>query len=215
MMTAAAMLSRKGRLRGVRDNDDSEEEVVEVDDSDTTSAASGGGGRQKGGLEESLRRTARPTAPTGRMGAVTTKSTKTCRPPPRHRIVGDSGVDCRDDIGGRGGRSNGSSENEDRGQDSDHDDICPSFSYSYHPSFSLADPPAPSLPDIAGGGGDTRHAAFGGNGDDQDDVAVLPRWRLDAGNANAQGADAVAGGVVIDKLNPFLVYYLHYESYLH
>ena len=64
MMTAAAMLSRKGRLRGVRDNDDSEEEVVEVDDSDETVAALGGGGWRKGGFEESLRRTARPTAPT-------------------------------------------------------------------------------------------------------------------------------------------------------
>jgi hypothetical protein len=90
MMTAAAMLSREGRQWGIRDNDDGEEEVVEVDDSDKTVAASGGGGRQKGRFEESLRRMARPTAPTGRMGAVTTKSTKTCRPPPRHRIVGVS-----------------------------------------------------------------------------------------------------------------------------
>ena len=81
MMTAAAMLSREGRWRGIRDNDDDEEEVVEMDDSDETVAALGGGGRRKGGFEESLRRTARPTAPTGRMGAVTTKSTKTCRPP--------------------------------------------------------------------------------------------------------------------------------------
>ena len=55
----------------------------------------------------------------------------------------------------------------------------------------------------------------GGDGDDQDDVGVLPRWRLDAGNANAHGADAVAGGVVIDKLNPFLICYLHYDFYLH
>ena len=76
MMTVAAMLSREGRRRGVRDNDDGEEEVLEVDDSDETVAASGGGGRRKGGFEESLRRTARPTAPTGRMGAVTAKSTK-------------------------------------------------------------------------------------------------------------------------------------------
>jgi hypothetical protein len=83
-MKAAAMLSREGRRRGVRDNDNEEEEVVEVDDSDETVVASGGGGRQKGGFEESLRRMARPTAPTGRMGAVTTNSTKTCRPPPRH-----------------------------------------------------------------------------------------------------------------------------------
>ena len=87
-MTAAAMLSREGRRWGVRDNDDGEEEVVEVDDSNETVAASGGGGRRKGGFEESLRRTARPTAPTGRMGEVTTKSTKTCHPPPRQRIVG-------------------------------------------------------------------------------------------------------------------------------
>ncbi len=62
------------------------------------------------------------------------------------------------------------------------------------------------------GGG---RAARGGNGDNQDDVAVLPRWRLDAGNANAHGADVVAGGVVIDKLNPSLIYYLHYDFYLH
>ena len=74
-----------------------------MDNNDETVAALGGGGRRKGGFEESLRRTARPTAPTGRMGAVTTKSTKTCRPPPRHRIVSNSGVDCQDDNGGRGG----------------------------------------------------------------------------------------------------------------
>ena len=67
-MMAAAMLSREGRQQGVRDNDDGEEEVVEVDDSDETFTASGGGGRQKGGFEESLRRTARPAAPTGRWG---------------------------------------------------------------------------------------------------------------------------------------------------
>jgi hypothetical protein len=41
MMTAAAMLSRKGRRRSVRDNDDGEEEGVEVDDSDETVVASG------------------------------------------------------------------------------------------------------------------------------------------------------------------------------
>jgi hypothetical protein len=46
-------------------------------------------------------------------------------------------------------------------------------------------------------------------------VAVLPRWRLDAGNANAHGADTVAGGVVIDKLNPSFIYFLHYDFYLH
>jgi hypothetical protein len=86
-MTVAAMLSREGRRRGVRDNDDGEEEVLEVDDSDETVAASRGGGRRKGGFEESLRRTARPTAPTGRMGAVTTKSTKTCRPPATTRTT--------------------------------------------------------------------------------------------------------------------------------
>ena len=50
---------------------------MEVDDNNKTAAASGGGGRQKGGFEESLRKTARPTAPTGRMGAVMAKSTKT------------------------------------------------------------------------------------------------------------------------------------------
>jgi hypothetical protein len=43
---------------------------------------------------------------------------------------------------------------------------------------------------------------------------VLPSWRLDAGNANAHGADAAAGGVVIDKINPFLIYFLHYDFYL-
>ena len=53
MMTAAAMLSREGRRRGVRDNGDGEEEGVEVDDSNETIAASGGGGRRKGGFEES------------------------------------------------------------------------------------------------------------------------------------------------------------------
>jgi hypothetical protein len=51
---------------------------VEVDDNNETVTALGGGGRQKGGFEESLRITARPTALTGRMGALTTKSTKTC-----------------------------------------------------------------------------------------------------------------------------------------
>jgi hypothetical protein len=203
-MTAAAMLSRKGRRRGVCDNDDGEEEVVEVDDSDETVTASGGGGRQKGGFKESLRRTARPTAPTGRMGAMTMKSTKTCCPPPRHRIVGNSGVDCRDDDGGRGGGGDGGIENDDRGRDGDHnDDVCPSSSCSYRPSFSLVDPPATSLPSVAGGGG---RAARGGDGNDQDNVAVLPRWRLDAGNTNAHSANAVAGGVVIDKLNPSLIF---------
>jgi len=147
------------------------------------------------------------------MGAVTTKSTKTCRPPPRHRIVGDSGADCRDNGGGHGGGGDGGSENDDRGRDGDHDDVRLSSSYSYRPSFSSADPPAPSLPDVAGGGGG--RMARGGDGNDQDAMAVLPRWRLDAGNANAHGADAVTGGVVIDKLNPFLIYYLHYDCYLH
>ena len=99
-MMAVAMLSRKSRQWGYRDNDDGKEEVVEVDDSDETVAASRGGGRRKGGFEESLRRTARPTAPTGQMGVVTMKSMKTCRPPTRHRIFGNSGVDCRDDDGG-------------------------------------------------------------------------------------------------------------------
>ena len=76
MMTAAAMLSREGGRWGDRDDDDGKEEVVEVDDSDKNVVASGGGGRQKGGFEESLRRMARPTAPTGRMGAVMAKSMK-------------------------------------------------------------------------------------------------------------------------------------------
>ena len=75
-MTAEAMLNRKSRPWGYRSDDDSEEEVVEVDYYDETVAASGGGGRRKGGFEESLRRTAWPTAPTGWMGAVTAKSRK-------------------------------------------------------------------------------------------------------------------------------------------
>ncbi len=75
-MTAAAMLSCESRWWGYCDDDDGEEEVVEVVYYDETVAASGGGGRQKGGFKESLRRTARPTAPTGRMGAVTAKSMK-------------------------------------------------------------------------------------------------------------------------------------------
>ena len=153
-MTAAAMLSRKGRWWGVRDNDDSEEEVVEVDDSNKTAVASGGGGRRKDGFEESLRGMARPTALTEQMGAVTTKSTKTCRPPPHHCIVSDSGVDCRDDDGHRGGGGDGGSDNDDRGRDGDHNDnVSPSSSCSYHPFFSLADPPSPSLPSVAGWGG--------------------------------------------------------------
>ena len=45
-----------------------------------------------------------------------------------------------------------------------------------------------------------------GGGDDQDDVAVLRRRRLDVGNANTHSADAMAGGVVIDKLIPLLIY---------
>jgi hypothetical protein len=94
MMTAAAMLSHEGRRWGIRDNDDGEEEVMEVDDSNENVAVSGGGGRQKGGFEESLRRTARPTAATGWMGAVRTKLMKICCPPPHHRIVGNGGVDC-------------------------------------------------------------------------------------------------------------------------
>ena len=79
------------------------------------------------------------------------------------------------------------------------------------PSPRRTHPPCPS-PTLPVGGG---WAAHGGNGNNQDDMAVLPSWRLDAGNANAHGADAVAGGVVIDKLNPFLIYYLHYDFYLH
>ena len=55
---------------------------------------------KKGGFEESLRRTATLAAPTGRTGAVTTESTKSRHPPPRHRIVSNCGVDCRDNDGG-------------------------------------------------------------------------------------------------------------------
>ncbi len=75
-MTAAAMLSRKSRRWGYCDDDDGEEEVVEVVYYDETVAALGGGGRRNGGFEESLRRMARPTAPTGWMVAVTAKSMK-------------------------------------------------------------------------------------------------------------------------------------------
>jgi len=36
---------------------------------------------------------------------------------------------------------------------------------------------------------------------------MLHRWRLDVGNANSDGANAMAGGwVVIDKLIPSLIY---------
>ena len=103
MMTVTRMLSCKGSWWGVHDNDDGKEEVVEVDVNDETIVASGGGGRQKSGFEEPSRRPARLTAATGLMGMVTTKSTKTRRPPPRHRIVGDGSTDCRDNDGGRGG----------------------------------------------------------------------------------------------------------------
>ena len=103
MMTVTRMLSCKGRWWGVRDNNDGKEEGVEVDDNDETIAASGGGGRQKSGFEEPSRRTARPTAATGPTGVVTKKSTKTRHPPPRYRIVGDGGADCRDNDGSRGG----------------------------------------------------------------------------------------------------------------
>ena len=61
--------------------------------------------------------------------------------------------------------------------------------------------PSSTLP--VGGG----RAARGGDGDDQDNVAVLPRWKLDVGNPNAHETDTVVGGSVIDTLNPFLIYY--------
>ncbi len=82
-MMEVAMLSHEGRRWGNRNDNDGEEEVVEVevDDNNKTVAALGGGSRQKGGFEESSRRTARPTAPTGWTGAMRTKSTKTHRPP--------------------------------------------------------------------------------------------------------------------------------------
>ncbi len=112
MMMAVARLSRKGRWWGVRDNDDGKEEVVEVDDNDEAVTALGGGGRQKSEFEESSRRTARPTAPMVPTGMVTTKSTKTRHSPPRHRIVGDGGIDCRDNDGGHGGGGVGGSDND-------------------------------------------------------------------------------------------------------
>ena len=66
-------MSRESRRWGYRDDDDGEEEVVEVVYYVETVAALRGGGRRKGGFKESLRSTVRPTAPTGRMGAVTAK----------------------------------------------------------------------------------------------------------------------------------------------
>ena len=49
---------------------------------------------------------------------------------------------------------NGGSDNDVHGQDGNHDDdVCPSSSCCYHPFSSLADPPVPSLPGIASGGG--------------------------------------------------------------
>ena len=102
MMTVTRR-SHKGRRWGVHDNYDGEEEVVEVDDNNKTVVALGGGGRQKGGFEEPSRRTERLTAPTGPTGAVTMKSTKTQCPPPRHRIMGDGSINCRDNDGGLGG----------------------------------------------------------------------------------------------------------------
>ena len=47
-----------------------------------------------------------------------------------------------------------------------------------------------------------------GRGGVQDDLTVLrSRLRLDVGNANAQGADGMAGAVVeIDTLIPLLIY---------
>jgi len=50
---------------------------------------------------------------------------------------------------------------------------------------TMSTPPPPAT----GGGG--THG--GGGGNDWDDVAVLHRWRLDVGNANADGVDAMAG----------------------
>ena len=44
-----------------------------MNDNNHTIAVSGGDGRQKGGFEESSRRLARLTAPTGQTGAVTMK----------------------------------------------------------------------------------------------------------------------------------------------
>ena len=97
------------------------------------------------------------------------------------------------------------SDNDDSGQDGDHDDdVRPSSSCSYHPSSSSADPPTPSLPGVAGVGGE--RAARGGGGNNQDDVAVLRRWRLDIDSANAHGADTMVGGVAIYKLIPSLIY---------
>jgi hypothetical protein len=68
------------------------------------------------------------------------------------------------------------------------------------PSPQRTHPPRPS-PALPVGGG-----ARGGDGDGQ--------WRLDDGNANAHGADAVAvaGGVVIDKLIPYIIIFISTRS---
>jgi hypothetical protein len=129
--------------------------------------------------------TARPTAPTVPTGTVTTKSTKTHCFPPRHRIIGDGGVDCQDDDGGCGGGGVGSSDNDNRGQDSNHHD-------DVRPSSSSADPPTPSLPGIAGGGGDARPQVEAGRQQHQ-----CP---------NAHSTNAMAGVVVIDKLIQSLIH---------
>ncbi len=118
-------------------------------------------------------------------GMVTTKSTKTHCSPPRHRIVGDGGVDCRYDDGGRGGGGVGSSDNDDRGQDGNHHD-------DVRPSSSSSDPPAPSLPGVAGGGGGARPQVEAGRQQHQ--------------RPNAHGANAMAGVVDIDKLIQSLIY---------
>ncbi len=48
----------------------------------------------------------------------------------------------------------GGSDNDNRGQDGDQDDnVHPSSSCYYRPFSSFVDPPAPSLPGVAGGGG--------------------------------------------------------------
>ncbi len=114
---------------------------------------------------------------------MTTKSKKTHCSPPRHRIVGDGGVDCRDDDGGRGGRGVGSSDNDNRGQDGNHHD-------DVRPSSSSADPP--TLPGVAGGGGDARPQVEAGRQQHQ--------------RPNAHSANAMAGVVVIDKLIQSLIY---------
>ncbi len=86
----------------------------------------------------------------------------------------------------------GGSDNDNRGQNGDQDDdVHPSSSCYYRPFSSSADPPAPSLPGVAGEGGGRVAAATTTRTTWR--CCTLHRWRLDVGNANANGADAMVG----------------------